>query len=47
MVLGMKNWNIIEGSLKNPIFRGGEVTKNQYIGRRNYLKKEGLDSLQI
>ena len=34
----MKNVNIMGGLLKNPIFRVGELTKNQYI-RGNCLKR--------
>ena len=34
----MKNVNIMGGLLKNPIFRVGELTKNQYI-RENCLKR--------
>ena len=37
----MKNFNIYYGgSLKNPFFRGGGFTKNQYIGG-NCLKSGG------
>ena len=49
MGLKMKNFNIYYGgSLKNPFFRGGGFTKNQYIGG-NCLKSGGggLDSLCI
>ena len=35
-----ENFSYYEGSLENPIFRGG-FTKNQYIGG-NCLKGEGL-----
>ena len=38
MGLRLKNVNIMEGLLKNPIFRVGELTKNQYI-RENCLKR--------
>ena len=37
MGLRMKNFTIMEGSLKNQIFKGG-FTKDQYI-RGNYLKR--------
>ena len=48
MVLKMKNFNILGGSLKKPTFKGGEgVTKNQYRGGRRLPKKGGLDCLLI
>ena len=33
--------------LKNPIFRGGGLTKSQYIGENCLKKRRQLDSLQI
>ena len=41
----MKNFNIMEASMKNLVFKG-KFLKSQYIGE-NYLKRRGLDSLQI
>ena len=38
MGLRLKNVNIMGGLLKNPIFRVGELTKNQYI-RENCPKR--------
>ena len=41
----MKNFSIMGGSLKNPIFRGG--SQKTYIGRGGIASKISLDSFQI
>ena len=42
----MKNFNIMEGSLKNPIFMRAGFPKNQYIWGE-LPKMGGFDSFQI
>ena len=45
----MKNFNIIEGSLKNLVFRGGGggVRKKLYVGGNCLNGGGGVDSLKI
>ena len=45
MGLRMKNFNIMEGPLKNPIFKGGVPEKPMY--KEELPKKGGLDSFQV
>ena len=47
MVLRIKNFNILEGLLKNTAFRGEGVSQKTNIEERGFLKTEGLDSLLI
>ena len=42
-----EKFDYYRGSLKDPIFRGGTFTENQYIGGGGLSKKGSLDSLQI